>query len=190
LKDFSLDENSIEELIQLLETAKTVMFGQSFSSSPLIPILEINIDLNLRLAQFFTEGGPLEERKNTAVKELDRADSLGNAKMIKVFERPRWAHPDPEISIYFREYARKLVVFKKTGLLSSFMEEKQNGTSITQGRKTKGSGKKATKSIRRAPKHSIKDRDSQKRSRRNGYWARQRKSRIRYKKFVITKNSD
>jgi len=156
----------------------------------LIPMLEVDIDLNLRISDFFKEGGPLEERKNPAIKELDIADAIGNAKMVKLFDRPKWAYSDPEISEYFREHARKLVAFKKSGRLASFMEDEKNRTSEVQGRKTKGGGKKAAKLSRANPKSGIKNASSKASQSRRAYWRRQRKSRIRYKKQVITKNSD
>jgi len=150
----------------------------------LVPMLEVIIDLNLRLAEFFKEGGPLEERKNPAVKELDISDALGNAKMIKIFTNPKWAHPDPETSIFFRRLAEKFVLFKNTGLISSFMEKKEYGTPVIQD-KTQMIGKKITKVSRMKTKTQRSQISSK--SRKFWYFKRQqRKSRTRYKKQVIT----
>jgi hypothetical protein len=115
----------IEDLLRLLEVA--LKQGYSVSSSPLVPILEIQIDLCLRLAQFFQEGGPFSERNNPSLKELPFADELGNPKIVKLFEIPRWVHSDPQISEFFRKMAGSFVRFKKTGRISSFMEETPSG---------------------------------------------------------------
>jgi len=113
MKEFPLSKEELEELILVLQEA--VKYGYSTLTPPLIPMLEVLIDLNLRVSSFFKEGGALEERTNPSVKELDMADALGNAKMIKLFARPKWVHPDSKISFLFKRTAEGLVKFKKTG---------------------------------------------------------------------------
>jgi hypothetical protein len=113
LKDFPLTKAELEELILILEEA--VKYGYSTLTPPLIPMLEVLIDLNLRVSDFFKEGGPLQERTNPSLKELDIADALGNTKMIKLFEIPKWVHKNSQISFIFKRRAEGLVKFKRSG---------------------------------------------------------------------------
>jgi hypothetical protein len=113
LKDFPLNKEELENLIEILQEA--VKHGFSTLTPPLIPMLEVLIDLNLRMANFFKEGGPLQQQENPSIKELDFADALGNAKMIKLFDKPKWAYADPKISFIFKRTAEGLVKFKNSG---------------------------------------------------------------------------
>lgn len=175
MKTFPLSKEELKELIELLQLAEEQ--GYSTLSPPLVPMLEICIDLNLRIAEFFKEGGPLNERTNPSLKEFDYADALGNSKMIKIFELPKWVHEDPEISKFFRELAESYVLFKRTGRISSFMEKNRHGPSAIKDQ-SKMVRKKRPQSRGKQPKT-------------NSYWFfRRRKARIRYKKHILTKSSD
>jgi len=113
LKDFPLRKEELEELIEVL--SESVKYGYSTFTPPLIPMLEVLIDLNLRVSNFFKEGGFKNTESNPSIKELDVADALGNAKMVKLFDKPSWVHPSPQISFLFKRTAEGLVKFKKSG---------------------------------------------------------------------------
>lgn len=168
MKDFPLDSEELAELLELLETARSQRTGgYSFESSPLIPLLEILIDLNLRVAELFREGGRLEDKPNPSIKELDVSDALGNAKMIKIFERPKWAHADPQISFIFRRTAERLVLFKNTG----------NPLDLATFAVTK------FRTINRPPRFKAKEVSSRKETKKNQYWYFKRKARNKSKKI-------
>jgi hypothetical protein len=166
MKLFPLSKAELEELILILEEA--VKYGYSTLTPPLIPMLEVLIDLNLRVSEFFKVGGPLSERNNPALKELDIADALGNTKMIKLFDVPKWVRESSQISFIFKRSAEGLVRFKKSG----------NPIDLATFAVTKI--KKINRPSVKKPKESQKEHD------RNTYWYFQRKARTRYKKQVIT----
>jgi hypothetical protein len=129
LKDFPLNKSELEELVELLQ--ESIISGFSTQTPPLVPMLEILIDLNLRVANFFKEGGPNSFRSNPSLKETGKADSLGNEKIVKIFSKPKWVHPDPKVSFLFKRTAEGLVKFKNTGnpiFLATFMVAKKQGT--------------------------------------------------------------
>lgn len=168
--DLPLDESALGSLITFLEEAYVSGFSTD-ESSPLIPLLEILIDLNLRMSYFFKKGGPLEKSKNPSIKELDRADALGNAKMIKVFDIPSWVHPDPKISFIFKRNAENLVSFKRTGnpiYLATFAVTKY----------------KEIQASRTPPRNSVELKESNSPS--YYYWRRKRKARKRGKQHIST----
>jgi len=179
---FPQSEDELGALIELLQTAKRYGYEASSSSSPLTPILEVITDLNLRLAQFFDKGGPLQERNNPSIKEMDISDALGNAKMIKLFDRPKWAYQDPKISIFFRGMARSYQKFLKTGKLTSFVQKRVladfrfRSTLKERSKKAEKTGKEIKDKTPISSKIEVKN---------ASYWfyRRQRKSGKRVKRY-------
>lgn len=101
-----LELDRINSLIEILQLAKSV--GYSIHSSPVQPLIEVTIDLLLKLSNLFQQRGIFwEARKNPSIKFLDISDSLGNPKSIKLFERSRLAE-NPQLSEYFRKKAVEL----------------------------------------------------------------------------------
>jgi hypothetical protein len=170
-QDIPLDDREkLGELIILLTTLYET--GFSLSSSPLTPILEIITDLLLQLARYFDEGGPLTQRTNPSIKELDMSDALGNAKMIKVFTNPKWAHPDSEKANYIRWMASNFVEFKRTGRIESFFMKEQLFTGRVGPIIFKEKKIKVPKIQQKGKQKAIK----------NYFWRRQQRPGQRYKK--------
>lgn len=107
-----LDETQIDSLIEVLLQAKTI--GFSISSSPIEPLLEVMVDLSLKLQEAFQEGRAWEARTNKLLKfSTTDVDSLGNPKVI-TSEKPRTIAWDPSSSLFFKELAQTLVRLKTT----------------------------------------------------------------------------
>lgn len=130
-----LDENQIDSWIQLLTEAKTI--GFSFSSSPVEPLLELMVDLAVKLKNEFLEdlGTFWDEETNPSLKfSKTQVDSLSNPKVIYIRDRkqPAW---DPRLSSFFGELAANLIRIKRlrklpTDLYSEGKQQTPNRSKI------------------------------------------------------------
>lgn len=107
-----LDEHRLGILIETLVRAKEI--GFSCSSSPVLPLLEVMIDLALKLKEQLQQGSTFwSERFNPGLKFLEtHQDALGNPKSIKL-EFRRFVACDPQLANYFSQLAQDLIQVKR-----------------------------------------------------------------------------
>jgi hypothetical protein len=108
----------VEELIELLHIAK--LFGFDAQFSPIEPLLEAGIDICLLLSRSYKEGTK-QQKTNPKIISTGRVDSLGNPKLIKVYQDRQWIW-DPRLGEFFTKMAQVFALLRKGGLtFSAFM---------------------------------------------------------------------
>ena len=106
-----LDRDQIKFQIEILTEALNM--GYSSPSSPVEPLIEVVIDLLLKLGNVLQEGRAFwKGRKNPSIKFLDFADELANPKSIKIWDRRESAW-NPELAKYFKQVALDLTKIKR-----------------------------------------------------------------------------
>lgn len=87
-----LNPDKLQRLADLLNflAQQAATTGMPVRVSPIIPLLEVLIDLCLQLKENFVQlnGTPALPKLNQGIKELPFADEIGNAKMLKFDEKP------------------------------------------------------------------------------------------------------
>lgn len=127
-----LDVNQIDLWIEMLSEAKK--FGFSFTSSPVELLLELMVDLALKLRTQFKEGSTTwEARRNEGLKFSEtQVDALNNPKVLKIryVQKQAW---DPQLSLFFEKLAETLIKVKH----SKKLEEDLYSPKAPEGRHQK-----------------------------------------------------
>jgi hypothetical protein len=107
-----LDQAQLEELIAILIEAKNI--GFSARSSPIEPLLELMIDLSLKLKNLFEFGETKwTGKKNPVIKFSEKfVDSLGNPKQITLWFAKERAQ-SPQLAQYFGKLAEEILLIKQ-----------------------------------------------------------------------------
>lgn len=102
------EEDRLEFLIKTLQ--RGLKYGFKTPSSPILPLLEVLIDLCLHLKYQFDEVQVTwEGHKNPGLRFLeDEQDVLGNPKQIKVHYPSKLAWINPELGDYFADLASEV----------------------------------------------------------------------------------
>jgi hypothetical protein len=105
-----LDEGELKNIIDNLETLRLSGFSLSSTSSPLEPLLETLLELNFRLSKICQQedGFFWKEKESPSIKELPKADELGNAKMVKVFGKSSYNPRDKKLAAFFMAQAEAI----------------------------------------------------------------------------------
>lgn len=117
------EDQRLLEIFQQL--AEAYSLGYSISSSPVTLYLRAMIDLSLKLSNLFETGGTTWDRKvNKTLQFFDgetglpwQPDALGNPRQRMFREKPSESAWSPQLSEYFREMAKDLVLIKRSKLL-------------------------------------------------------------------------
>lgn len=104
-----------EELSFLVETLRSALSrAYSISSSPVEPLIEVMVDIALQLKKTLKEGlVPWELKSNKSLKFSEtKVDSLANPLVIST-EKQRHTAWDPQLSNFFGELAKDLILVKR-----------------------------------------------------------------------------
>ena len=121
-KDIALEEESLKELIRILQEARK--YGFSSPSSAIELYFEVAIDLNLRIQSLLREG-VLGVKNNKQIRFLDFAqDALGNPLQISWRKASKF-YWDPIAVGILNNYSSFLLDLKNQKPISSYLEKKQ-----------------------------------------------------------------
>jgi hypothetical protein len=117
-----MTNENLEILIRTLETAKSSGYS---SLSPVVPIMETMIDLSLQIGLLLGGEGWWDRRKNPEPVGFAHQEHFANPKLIwKQFPGKRAFNP--QLSKFFGDLAKALVVIKTTGKVPPFMGSKSS----------------------------------------------------------------
>jgi hypothetical protein len=131
-----LDQDQLTEIIDLLTEAKRI--GFSSRSSSIQPLLELMVDLSLKLKEMFKEPKIFwEPRKNQGLRFSQRySDPLGNPKQIRINFPGEWAYSD-ELSEYFEELTLKIIFIKTYHRIPQDFHDLERSSAISKKISTK-----------------------------------------------------